>query len=137
MNDSSKASMAPRQNPSAGGKGKHRYISADIIDNSEDEGPGGEISGTFGALTAESEYEREKRENIERNKMLLKDAQKAYEELVKDMSGQNVGNAKLEKKKVPKKTSVESFSEVCSSCSECANVDWTCTESGERVEYRG
>lgn len=142
MVDSSKASMALRQNLSTGGKGKGRYISADIIDNSEDEGPGGEISGTFGAPMAESEYEREKRENIERNKMLLKDAQKAYEELVKDMNGQNEGNAKVKKKKVVKKTLedqlVESVSEVHSGCSESANIDWACTgQSGERVKYRG
>ena len=38
-------------------------------------------------LPKESDYEKEKRANIQRNQQLLEDARKAYEELMKDLEG--------------------------------------------------
>jgi hypothetical protein len=80
-------------------KGKNRQISAETIDDKDDEDPGDGLdvpksirSSDSAVPYTESEYEREKRENINRNKELLKDVQSSYEELMKDLRGSKPAN---------------------------------------------
>jgi hypothetical protein len=109
--------------PKADGKGKRRYSSAEMIDDLDDEGPANQFevpkpTWSAAAPDTESEYEREKRENVERNRALLKDVQGSYAELIKDL-GRSLPSGSKPKAGTAMKSLedqlVSSLSKVCSS----------------------